>query len=346
MSGWRYYAVDALSGEVIDSDLDITVIGRTCELSGPGSFVAHADPDTGQLRDSFGRIVLDEWSTLLYAENDDILRWGGIVHELRYEGPRLVIEAAGVSSYAHGMPFLDSYSATNVDAADVIRMIWAHLQSFDGGNLGVQVVGKAGVLVGDGFTEKMREGAERERNPDGTFKPIREDQKERIPTPYELQWWNSPDCGREVTRLLGDGSFEYAERYEWADAAKTAIKHTIAIAPRIGTYRDKLRFVQGENVVDSTPVTFSGSVWASEVHLIGAGEGDRRPASTRRHHAGRARLPRPVGRRGRIHHGHPARERAPRIVGARRRHRRRARRAVGRRREPHGAHRLVHHRRP
>lgn len=138
-SRWRYICQRALTGEFLDWDLPIEVSELSWELSGPGALRGTVSPDIGQLRADDGDLVLQEWSTLLYAEADGVIRWGGLLISSTFDDEVWSIEAAGFTTYPHGVPYLGEFSKIQVDPARCVREIWGHLQSFPTGDLDVVV---------------------------------------------------------------------------------------------------------------------------------------------------------------------------------------------------------------
>ena len=66
--------------------------------------------------------------------------------------------------------------------------------------------------------------------------------------PYELLWWESPDCGSEIDSLATQVPFDYRERHQW-NADRTEVEHFLDMAhPMLGRRRPDLRFAVGENV--------------------------------------------------------------------------------------------------
>jgi len=155
MTEWRFIAQRALTGEFLEMELPLSVSSLKWDLSGPGSLTGTVEPDTGVLRAPDGRLLLEEWGTYLYAEADGEIRWGGIVVSSKFDGARYQIEAAGFSTYPHGLPYQSTYSRANIDPAQIIRDIWAHVQSHPDGDLGVQVVGSTKARKGSDSTAKL-----------------------------------------------------------------------------------------------------------------------------------------------------------------------------------------------
>lgn len=239
MSDWRYLARRAVSGEFLDRDLPLTRDELTWTLSGAGSLRATVTPDVGGLRAADGRPLLEEWGTVLYAEADGELRWAGVVVSSRFEGGKWSIEAAGLSTYAHGLLFGGELTLVDADPADVVRAIWADLQGHPDGNLGVAVTGKTSAKVGT--------DAE----------------------PYELLWWNNPDAGKEIADLASAAPFDFVERVAWAGELPL---HTLELADRHGRRREDLAFTD-DNIAAAITPEINGDDYANEVVGLGNGEG-------------------------------------------------------------------------
>ncbi|SFN66006.1 hypothetical protein [Mycetocola miduiensis] len=259
MSGWNYIAQRATTGEFLSMELPLTATPKWA-LSGTGFLTGTIAPDLGRLRASDGWLLLEEWGTLIFAEADGIIRWGGIVISSEFDGPEWKVVAAEFSTYPHGMPYGGSYSQIGVDPASVVRHLWEHLQSHPDGNLGVTVVGSTPVRIGtDPEDVSFTTGA-------GTDVAFRAG-------PYELNWWESPDIGREISALSNQTPFDFVEQHRW-NADRTDIHHEIVIGyPRAGRRRSDLSFIQGDNVTSVVTPELDGDEFANEVVGLGAGEG-------------------------------------------------------------------------
>lgn len=252
MTEWRYIARRALTGELLEWELPLSRDALRWDLSGPGSLRGTVAPDVGLLRAADGRLLLEEWGTMIYAEANGQIRWGGIVVSSRFEGKSWIVEAAGVTTYPHGLPYTGKYTSEGVDPADVVRHLWQHAQSQPDGNLGVTVTG----------TTKVRIGTKEE--------------------PYELLWHEAPDMGSEIDALAQAAPFDYVERHAWDG---DAIRHEVVIGyPRLGRRRTDLAFVHGDNVSAVGSPEIRGDDFANEILVLGAGEGEgskRRTAAVR-----------------------------------------------------------------
>ncbi|WAB10794.1 minor tail protein [Arthrobacter phage Tuck] len=148
MTQWRFIAQRATTKEFLDYDVPLRREELKWELSGAGALRGVVAPDVGTLRASDGHLLLEEWGTLLYAEADGEIRWGGIVVSSKFDGPSWTVEAAGFATYPHGIAYAGDYYKALIDPAQVVRDIWDHLQSYADGDLDLSVVGSTNVRIG------------------------------------------------------------------------------------------------------------------------------------------------------------------------------------------------------
>lgn len=138
---WRYMAQNIITGEWLHWDLPLKREELRWDLSGPGSLRGTITPEQDQLRDAAGNLILKEWQTAIYAEANGQIRWGGLVIRTTYSGATLGIEAAGFSTYPHGIPYTGPYYAKiQADPTDIFRAIWTHLQTQPDGDLGMEFI--------------------------------------------------------------------------------------------------------------------------------------------------------------------------------------------------------------
>ena len=290
MSGeWRFIATRALTGTILDWEVPFTLESNPKrELSGPGAMAGVIAPEWARMRGSDGMPALQEWSTALFAEIDGHIRWGGLVTKSSYENSRWTIQCAGYSSYPHGIPYegyfisgkkitpkdpyagkdknhdgyIDftspkrkvpkapkPYGGTRYDALHAVRHIWAHLQDKPYGDLGMKVDGHdVGDLLG------ASDGSD----------------------PYELAWWDTPDCGTTIDELTRTTPFDWVETHSWADSKGSDIVHRLRLGkPRIGRKRTDLRFVDGENISALATPENMGDEFANEILVLGRGDGKK-----------------------------------------------------------------------
>lgn len=278
MATWRYYAQRVLTGEWLDRDLELYDVNITWALSGPGGMSAKVDAIDARTVALDGLLVLEEWSTAVYAESDGEIRWGGILHSSTAEenGARS-LEFVGFAGYPKGRVYMgNEYRLWEADPFDVVRTLWAYVQSDPSANLNVTVdSGSCPVKIGD---------------PSPGPKPVRSDYptteagKKKYQNelaawtnyagePYELAWWLSLDCGDEIENVVAEAGAEFFERHWWVDADRTQVAHHIDLGyPSIGGRRFDLRFAEGENIILPPLANRNGEGYANQILALGAGE--------------------------------------------------------------------------
>lgn len=252
---WRYLARRATTREWLHWDLPLRTDGPSWSLSAAGALAGSIEPEIGGLVAADGKRVLDEWGTLIYAEHDGVIRWGGIVTQCSWDGQAWQVEADGFSAYPHSRIYRGEYVRSQVDPAVVIDHIWQWLQGFPDGNLGVRVVGdRTPVLLGE--LARVENGQQVEADP------------------YELVWWEATNCGSEINDLAATAPLDWVERCSWANASKDEVSHEIVIGyPRLGRKRDDLAFEVGSNISDIAAIQANGDEYANVIIGLGAGEG-------------------------------------------------------------------------
>lgn len=254
----RIIAQNILTKEFLHWELPVSDIEVTYTLSGPQVITGVFSNEILDLAD----LNLEPWGVWIHVEEDGVIRASGILQPTSLdENETLSLEAVGVSAYPAGMPYMAEYTKIQIDPAQVVRDIWAHLQSHSDAKLGVVVTGSTTVKIGKPLPPPIPEGGT-DTNPNDN------DDK-----PYTLMWWEAPDCGQEINQLAQETPFDYVERQQW-NADKTDVLHFIDIGfPRIGRMRDDLSFVQEENLVKAIGPEEVDDMYASQVVFMGKGEG-------------------------------------------------------------------------
>lgn len=288
-AGWRFIAQDALTEEVLDWQVPFALSSNPKrDLSGPGAMAGKIEPEYARMLAPDGDPILREWGTKLYLEIDGAIRWGGLVTKTSFDGEQATINCEGFSSYPHGIPFeshiisgkkitpkdpyagkdknhdgyIDGsnpkrkvpaapkpYGGPRIDVFDAFRAIWNHVQTRPYGNVGLVVdTHDKGELLG------AKDGSD----------------------PWELAWWDNPDCGQTLDSLVNQFQFDWMETHAWKDSTSNTITHRLRLGtPRLGRKRSDLRFAQGENIVAIAKPEGMGDDYANEVIVLGKGEGQK-----------------------------------------------------------------------
>lgn len=258
---WRYFAT-TLNGDgtetFLDTELPLSNVSITRTLSGVDSISAELAVEVAHLKDDDGNPVFREWSTALYAEKDGVLRAGGILQTMNVDNGNVSIVAEGFVGYLSRMPHEGDVSFIDTDPLVLARYLWEYTQAFDGGNIPV---------VLDNTVSPVRVGTEEREVTIET-----EDETVTFQAgPVRYNFWTTQDLGREFESLAQETPFDYREHHEWIG---DTIRHRIELGyPTLGAQRSDLRFTYGENIVVPLGMAFNGDDYASEVVVLGAGEG-------------------------------------------------------------------------
>ncbi|MFE1270626.1 hypothetical protein [Streptomyces sp. NPDC058758] len=287
MERWRFIAQRALGGTILDWDVPIALTSNPRrELSGPGSMTGTIEPEYQRMIGSDGKPLIQEWGTKLYLEINGAIRWGGVVTSTSYDGGKATIRSEGFTAYPHGIPFeshmisgplitpkdpyagkdknhdgwVDGkkgkqrmpkppkpYGGHRQDVYAAVRAIWAHIKSRPYGDIGLVVDShNLGELLG------ARDGSD----------------------PWELAWWDNPDCGQVIDTLTRLTPFDWREEHFWARSTGNTISHRLRLGkPRLGRRRSDLRFVDSENIIAIAKPEGMGDEYANEAIVLGKGEG-------------------------------------------------------------------------
>lgn len=271
MAAWRYIAQRLTGdgkGEFLDMDVPLTDVEITDVLTGDNELSGKIDPEYARLIASDGRPLFDEWGTAIYAEHQGNIRAGGILVDSSFEGPSWSLDCFGFTHYLNGMPYTGARNWTEKDVAFLFRHIWEHVQAQPNGNLGLEVDATfmTGRLLGD--TKNQIEF-------DTENGPIQFEAG-----PYKLAKHLTQDLSQNVTELAEVGPFDWRETHYW-DGEK--IRHSLDLAKSFGTKRNDLRFVIGENVAVIPSIDRSGEGYASDVLVLGAGDGSQQKTGMSAH---------------------------------------------------------------
>lgn len=256
---WRYIlqAIDGSGtpGAILHPDLPLTGVSVTDQLNATNELNATLTPYSPEIKD-----LLTKWGACIWAEAAGQIRGGGILVHAETSGSAISLECMGLHGYAHGLPYtsLTSYNGVEVDPLDVYRVIWSHIQSQPGGDLGLTLPDlKTGLKIGT-VLEQVEF--------DTVSGPVSFEAG-----PYKLNWFETHDLGDKIDALAADTPFDFREIHEWSGGV---IQHRMEVAyPRFNRRVNDLRFVVGENLIIPPSVTESGDDYANELLLLGAGEG-------------------------------------------------------------------------
>lgn len=254
---WNFLAT-RMNGDgtetLIANELPISGPEIDLVLNGHGGFKGTITPEIARLKDHRGDPIFVPWSTAIYAEASGLIRGGGILESDPDQGPALTLDCLGHSGYLAGTRYTGAQAIERGDPLATAWHLWEHTQARPGFNIGM-------TLTGAKTSRQMFLG-------DDNVTPSTTPQKV---DPYVLAWWETHDLAKEFDALAELAPFEWTVHHRWDG---DTIVHELATGyPRLGRRRDDLRFVVGENVTVQPQIDRDGEGYASDVFVIGAGEG-------------------------------------------------------------------------
>ncbi|RZT87452.1 hypothetical protein EV383_4376 [Pseudonocardia sediminis] len=283
----RVIAQDILTKRFLHWDIRVSDLTVQWNLSGPTAISGNFPAELRDIRD----IGLEPWATWIHVEEDGVIRASGILQPAQIDADEtLTLDAAGPSAYAKGIPYLGKFLLSGTDSAsgetgvglgldpaDIVRAIWAELQSYPASNLGVTVVGETDAQVGTPKKEVSFTASADGATTGTTTTDTTTSQVDFTAGPYSaLDWWEHKDCQSEIESLAKETPFDFVERCAW-NAAKTDVIHWIELGyPRIGTTPTGVRFAQEENIIAAIGPEEPDDRYASHVVVLGKGEGTAR----------------------------------------------------------------------
>lgn len=150
----RYLAQRYGTWEWLDIDLRLDTDGPEWTDTSYGVMTGTIAPDLGRAVAADGHRIVEPYGTLIHAETANDRRWTGIVTEVEAAGKNLRVTVREWAGYLDGLTFEGRIWGVKADPADLARQIWAHAQSYKGGDLGVSVVGSTPVRLGTDSSDK------------------------------------------------------------------------------------------------------------------------------------------------------------------------------------------------
>ncbi|WP_449281260.1 hypothetical protein [Leucobacter sp.] len=150
----RYLAQRFGSNTWLDYELPLVTDGPEFAASSYGVIDGTIAPEVGRRLADDGRRLLEPWGTWIHAETSDERLWTGVVESVQAEGARLRVKIREWHGYLHGLTFTGRIWGVKADPANLVRDLWAHVQSFPTGALGVTVTGTTPVKVGTDLEDK------------------------------------------------------------------------------------------------------------------------------------------------------------------------------------------------
>lgn len=131
----RVIAQNIRSGEILNWNIPLADLSIFHALSGAHTITGKLTPEQPNLNlDAY-----EPWATWLHVEQNGHIEVSGILQPVGLDGDTITITAESPSGYASGLVFGGAVNEVGIDPLDVVRQIWADIQSHGDGNLGVLI---------------------------------------------------------------------------------------------------------------------------------------------------------------------------------------------------------------
>lgn len=286
MGDWRFYAQRAGSGLWLDTDAQLQDVEMDWILSGPSSGEAYVPSGLApNPKADDGRLKWSKWDTILLAEEDGNLAWGGVCTAANPDERGFKLEFTGITGWLEGIPYNDALQVWRTNVFDVVRRLVNHSATYPR-NLPITVSKNDSLFtVGDAQPpDKPKEPARRKGESKSDWKDSArykkwEDRMKKWEKQwgdnerFEIVWWESPSIGEELATLAKEASFDYLERVRWTNKARLEYEWHLDLADDIRNRRDDLAFTDGLNLAEPFDTKDSDQDYGNQVIALGAGEG-------------------------------------------------------------------------
>ena len=126
----------------LDLEAEATSITVTPALSAPGDITVTLPMDYLAKKGEDGQPILSKYETLMIVEHDDESLSVALVDDIQLQDEELTVSGGGLSMLTKGTPWLGEDKKYELaDPLSIYRDIWNHIQSFDGGKVGLKLTG-------------------------------------------------------------------------------------------------------------------------------------------------------------------------------------------------------------
>lgn len=288
---WRFYAQRIVSGEWLDTDVNLSACSLTYNLSAPNSGqIVLPYPDVEPIG-SDNKPVWGKWNTMFYAEKNGNLDSAFIVDSISPGAGGAKVALIGTSGWLQRVDYSGNWQVWERDTFDAVRELIDHANGKPRGLTFVRDNSNSVTTVGDpepppkptkpprhkGESKADYQASTRYHNwqDDLTDWNNAYGSNER----YKLVFWEAPIVGDELNSLANENSFDWREQYTWTAPLTPQFK--INFADDLSVVRTDFAIVDGENVVGRLAPSDDDDTYANKVLVIGAGQGQKaRKAST------------------------------------------------------------------
>lgn len=252
-----------LAGEIVHYDLPLNDATVSLELN--KEIVITGVLESDFIRDVNQGMGLFPYNDCIHWVHDGVLRGGALIQPLSFDDQgNVLITARGWSTMLdvpmiNGM-YSDGRTSAQTVVAAIINYVNNNILDRQIGFFHEYLGGQAGPLGGS-FTGPPNSG-NTGTSAQGSNQGL-----------YYIAPWEAANALEEIRTISEAVPYDIEEFEEW-DGGTNNIKKTLKFhLGRMGAARRDLRFVEGENILNSFAVSTSAEDYANAVLVIGAGEG-------------------------------------------------------------------------
>lgn len=261
MSRVRAYEFTGSGWQVTHPDLTVDNVTWRTSLNSPTVATISVENE----RPGLPRFV--PWSTAFGVEVSGSLQAFVVLSQVDTDDQKMTLGTVGLTGYPDGMPWTDAaVRKYEADPGHLIVDIWDKLQSHRWGNLGVQV---------NRVDTKVRVGRKVAEKKDSEGKIL----EAAVDEPWVVDRTETHDLGAEIDQLVSEAGLEWREEVSYGSGSSPVVRMTLG--SRQGRRREDLYCEIGVTVAVVPSTAMASEDYASDVLLIGAGEGPSRVVSHR-----------------------------------------------------------------
>ena len=250
---FRFIVEQAHTGEILSRDLIVTEPKILRALSGGCVINGKVNPKDYSAQGIYFRPYA-QWIHVEKLIQGERRIWAsGIMQPSEVDKKTGIInlDVKGFGAYPDGIPWLENWNPLAVDPFEIVQKIWTHLQSYENGNLGVDVYpALSGIEMLPGYAF---DGQAENTNFFAEF----------------IRAVDKQDCGDHINKLARDIPFDFVEQSAWNDDFSAIDKRIFLGYPKAGTQQDNLAFVLNENIIEAKPHLETEIDWVSDAIIDG-----------------------------------------------------------------------------
>lgn len=283
-SSWKFYAYRPVSGEFMDTDVQLQSCSLYYGLSAINAGTATlVNPDVVPLG-SDGRPVWGRWDTIFMAERNGNLDWCGLVDQVAPTQAGAQLGLIGLSAWLSRVDYSGVYQVWETNTFDVLRELLSHANgkprgltfTYPGALMSATTVGSPNPPAKPHKPGRHKHESKSDFHASSRYTTWQADLATWNDTygdnqKYKLVWWDAPRVGEEITSLANESGFDWREQYHWTAPLEPEFKFNFA--DDLTVVRNDIQLIDGVNVVGRLIVNDNDTSYANKAIVLGAGHG-------------------------------------------------------------------------